>query len=346
MKSIVSLSLALLFTLLVAQPALAAPLFEDDSMLTVTLEGPLNTLMRKRSKDKDLPFTLTFAGDDGSPLTVDVKLRTRGNFRHERKTCPFAPVRVNFKKRQVKNTVFHKQDKLKLVTHCRENSQSNRAALQREYLAYRIFNTLTDSSFRVRLLEITWVDTDKNNRSMTQFGFLIEDVDALAKRIGRKELKVPRTTVAELDPAYTNLASVFQYLIANTDFSPIAAAEGEDCCHNAKLLGKSGQRIYPVPYDFDMAGFVDAPYAQVNPQFKIRSVKQRVYRGRCINNEHLPANLELLRERRDEIDGLIEAHPHLRERDRDETVLYVNAFYEIINDPKDVDRLMVGRCVG
>ena len=343
MKAIASLLLPLL--LLGAERAFATPLFEDDALLAITLEGPLNTLMRKRPNDAELPFRLTFVDDDGSPLTVDVQLRTRGNYRRDRRTCPFAPVRVNFKKGQVKKTVFHKQDKLKLVTHCRDGIPANQAAVQREYLAYRVFNTLTDASFRVRMLEITWVDTDKDNRSMTQFGFLIEDVDALAKRIGRKELEVPRTTVAQLDPAYTNLASVFQYLIANTDFSPIAAAEGEDCCHNGKLLASGDEPIYAVPYDFDMSGFVDAPYASPNPRFKIRTVKQRVYRGRCVNNEYLAATFDLFRDRREAITELIASHPHLGTRDRNETLRFVDAFYDTINNPKDVDRSLIGRCV-
>ena len=302
--------------------------------------------MRERSKTEELPFTLTFAADDGSPLTVDVMLRTRGNFRHDRKTCPFAPVRINFKKRQVKNTVFHKQDKLKLVTHCRTKIAANLNALQREYLAYRVFNTLSDESFRVRLLEITWVDTDKNKRSIRQFGFVIEPVGVMAKRIDRKELEIPATTVDQLDPVYTNMTSVFQYLIANTDFSPVAAAPGENCCHNGVLLGKRDAAIYAVPYDFDMSGFVDAPYATPNPRFKLRSVRQRLYRGRCVNNERLPATFEHFREQRAAIEALIDAHTPLSERERKATRRFVDQFYKIINTPGDVDRLIVGRCVG
>ncbi len=335
----------LLLALPLERAAVAAPLFEDHAVLTVTLEGPLTTLMRKRPKDEELPFSLTFASDDGSPRTVDVMLRTRGNYRHDRKTCPFAPVRINFKKGQVKNTVFHKQDKLKLVTHCRTRVPANLNAVQREYLVYRIFNTLTDDSFRVRLLEITWIDTEKDRRSITQFGFVIEHVDDLAKRIERKQLKVPGTTVDQLDPSYTNMASVFQYLIANTDFSPIAAAEGEDCCHNGVLLGKSGELIHSVPYDFDMSGFADAPYATPNPRFKLRSVKQRLYRGRCVNNEYLPATFEHFREQRTAIEALIKAHTPLSERERNETLRFVNQFYEKIDNPRDVDRLIISRCV-
>ena len=125
------------------------------------------------------------------------------------------------------------------------------------------------------------------------------------ERLGREELEIPETTLSALDPTYTNLTSVFQFLIANTDFSPIAAAPGESCCHNGKLIGRPGQPIYAVPYDFDMSGFVDAPYATPNPRFGLRNVKQRLYRGRCVNNEYVPATLEHFRDHREEIIDLI-----------------------------------------
>ena len=47
------------------------------------------------------------------------------------------PLWVNFKKSDVKGTLFHKQDKLKLVVHCGDSIRYEQA-LVREYLAYRI----------------------------------------------------------------------------------------------------------------------------------------------------------------------------------------------------------------
>ena len=323
----------------------AAPLFEDDPAIRVTIAAPLTTLVRKRPDDEELPGTFSYTADDGSAVVLDVKLRTRGNYRRQRRTCPFPPVRINFRKSQVKNTTFAGQDKLKLVTHCRNNNASYHRATHREYLAYRILNTLTDASFRVRLLEIDWVDTDKDGRSMTEFGFLVEDVDDLADRLGREALQVPETTVSELDPVYTNLTSIFQLLIANTDFSPIAAAPGENCCHNGKLIGKEGELIYAVPYDFDISGFVDAPYATPNPRFGLRSVRQRLYRGRCVNNELVPATLALFRTHREDITALIREYRHLENNYKDELIRFVDRFYDLINDPGDVDRRIIGACL-
>jgi hypothetical protein len=94
-----------------------------------------------------------------------------------------------------------------------------------------------------------------------------------------------------------------------------------------------------------MSGFVDAPYATPNPRFKLRSVKQRLYRGRCVNNEYLQSTFEKFREQQQAIEALIDGHVLLGERERKSTLRFVAAFYETIDNPKDVDRLIIGRCL-
>jgi hypothetical protein len=101
-----------------------------------------------------------------------------------------------------------------------------------------------------------------------------------------------------------------------------------------------------VPYDFDMSGFVDAPYATPNPRFGLRNVKQRLYRGRCVNNEYVPATLQLFRDHRDEIVDLIQTYEYLEEKYREETIRFVDVFYELINDPAEVNRRIIGACLG
>ncbi len=322
------------------------PLFRSADVIAVTIEGPIRELVRKRPVEEELDATFSFTDADGTAVEAAVRLRARGNYRRQRSTCPFPPVRLNFKKRDVKGTVFAKQNKVKLVTHCRPGGRPYFAGTQREYLAYEIMNLLADESFRVRMLEITWVDTDKKNKTETHFGFIIEHKDRLGKRIGRKPLEIERTTVAELDPAYTNLTSMFQYFIANTDFSPIAGPPDEACCHNAVLMGRKGAPILPVPYDFDMSGFVNAPYATPNPRFKLRSVKQRKYRGRCANNEHIPNTIARFNEQRANIEALIAGNPYLNEGEIKETLRFTEAFYDVVNDPAKLKRNISGDCIG
>ena len=156
-------------------------------------------------------------------------------------------------------------------------------------------------SFRVRLLRVKYINSEKSGGGQERYAFLIEHKNRLAKRYELKDLEVERTTVASLQPDQLNLTSVFEFLIGNTDFSPMAGAPDDECCHNYVLFGNNIDPIIAIPYDFDQSGFVDAPYAVANEMFRIRSVRQRVYRGRCANNEYIEASLRRSKDRRDMI---------------------------------------------
>jgi hypothetical protein len=52
--------------------------------------------------------------------------------------------------------------------------------------------------------------------------------------------------------------------------------------HNAKVIQLDESKKYiPLAYDFDMAGFVNAPYAVANETLGIANVRERLYRGFC-----------------------------------------------------------------
>jgi hypothetical protein len=318
------------------------PLFQSDEILQVTIEGPLDTLIRKKSKEDYLDGHFRYTEADGSLVEFDLKLRARGNFRHE--NCAYPPVRLNFKTSQTKKTLFHKQDKLKLVVHCSRSAQFQQIILQ-EYLAYRFLNTLTDLSMRVRLLQVTYIDTDKQRQREPRYAFLIEHKDRTAKRLELKPLTVKGTTVAEVNPELLNLTSVFQYFIGNTDFSPIAGPAGEDCCHNYILFQNPGNLITPIPYDFDQAGLVDAPYANPNPMFGLRTVRQRHYRGRCLNNSYVDASVQRFKDEQEAIYSLIEEQQGLSDKARKNLLSYVDKFYNLIADPDKVEKSLRKRCV-
>ena len=318
------------------------PLFQDVETLPVTITAPFTTLVRERPKDDYLPGVFQYTESDGTPVKLDLEIRTRGHFRH--KTCDYPPLSLNLKKSQTDGTLFDKQNKLKLVIHC-DYSQRYEQVVLREYLAYRILNAVTNMSFRVRLLRVTYVNTEVQGGGQVRYGFLIEHKNRLAKRYDLKDLKVERTTVAAIQPDRLNLTSVFEFLIGNTDFSPIAGAPGDDCCHNYVLFGNDGDPVIAIPYDFDQSGFVDAPYAAPDQRFRIRTVRQRLYRGRCVNNEHVPASLRRFRDRRDSIYALVNQQEGLESGVRKKLVRYIDAFYELIDDPKDVEQKIIKKCV-
>ncbi|MFQ5609973.1 MAG: hypothetical protein ACE5F8_06855, partial [Woeseiaceae bacterium] len=183
----------------------ADPLFRADDVVKVTITAPIGQLMDERPLEEELPGTLSYVDDTGKEISIEIQIRTRGRYRRQPRICRFAPSRLNVKTEQARNTLFHKQDKLKLVTHCRDRAKRYEQGVLKEYLAYRIFSELTDYSFRVRLLRINYVDVDKPKRERVSYGFVIEHRDRLAKRIGRDPLKIPRTSIRQLAPAYTNL---------------------------------------------------------------------------------------------------------------------------------------------
>ena len=241
--------------------------------------------------------------------------------------------------------MFAGTDKIKLVTHCRSGRKGFQQTLLREYLAYRVLNIMTDNSYRVRLLRVQYVDTDDGDTNADNFAFLIEHRDQLAERVGLPASDVDSTLAADLEPANTNLGSVFQYLIGNTDFSPVAGAKDEPCCHNYTILGSDAGTILAVPYDFDMSGWVNATYATPNPKLRLRSVRQRLYRGRCENNARLATSIRAFQEKQPEISGLVSELAHLANSTRKQLTRYLNDFYEIIEDPKAVESRLVAACV-
>lgn len=322
----------------------ADPLFLGDEIFVARITAPFTSIMKNRDSEEDVPASFQFTDESGAIVEFDVGIKARGRFRRNKEICTFAPLRLNFKKSETKNTELDHQDKLKLVTHCRKYPKRYQQTVVAEYLAYRIFNILTDTSFRARLLHITYVDTDDESSEYESFAVLIEDDDRLAARTGLSIVEVDLANLADLQPGYTDLTAVFHYFIGNTDFSPKSSTPDTRCCHNHRLFAAEGELFYSVPYDFDQAGLVDAPHAAPNPRFELDSVKDRLFRGRCEFIEYLPESLALFRDKRAEIELLVEQQAELADRDKKNMLRYIGDFYDTIDNPKLVERLLVRKC--
>jgi hypothetical protein len=321
----------------------AQVLFESHDILDVTIEAPLKTFARVRSDVDYLDGTFSYTDEVGETRTFDLKLRARGRFRRAKKTCNFPPIRLNFKKGQVKDSIFGGEDKLKLVTHCQNKRAKNEQFVLREYMAYRIFQILTDKSFGARLLRITYVNNEKNGDAMTKYGFVIEVDDHIGERLGMEALETEELNYQDIDGAQTNMVNLFQYMIGNTDYSLIRGPVDDDCCHNSVPFS-NGTSNYPIPYDFDFSGLVDAPYAEPNPMLKLRNVRTRLYRGRCGNGGHLGNSIAKFLAKKDEIYDLRDEIGYFDQASRKSITRYLDDFYEIISDPKSIDRRLIKGC--
>lgn len=324
-----------------AQDHPGSRLFTDHSVLEVRVEAPLKTLMKERPDEEYLDGTFNFAGSDGTERNFDLKIQTRGRYRRQKKTCNFPPVRLNFRKGQVEGSLLEGQDKLKLVTHCQNRKKRYEQLVLREFLAYRMLQVLTDTSFGARLMRITWVDTDGAD-PIVRYGFVIEDDDDIGDRMGLEKMASRGLKYADLDPRHTNLINVYQYLIGNTDFSLILGPADDDCCHNATPF-TDGTAIRSVPYDFDFSGLVNAPYAEPNPRFRIRDVRTRIYRGRCSNNGILQETLDYFIARKADLQGIVDSLD-LDRKNRGQVTRYLDSFYDVISKPAKVQRELIKEC--
>jgi hypothetical protein len=329
-----------------AQPE-PAPLFASHELLEITIEAPLKSLTRERDRDDREAFdgTLQYVSSDGSSVTLDVSLRTRGRFRLRRRTCNFPPLRLNFKKSQVEETVFAGQDRLKLVTHCQDRRDEYEQYVLQEYLVYRTYNLLTDLSFRVRLARITYIDLEQSRDPLVKYGFLIEDEAAMAARSGWEVLEVPQVPPSQMRQDQLVLFEVFQFMMGNTDWDPFLTEPDRGvCCHNVVIVGSMTELAIPVPYDFDWSGVVSARYATPDPKIGTRNVRERRYWGICRPRAELESVFPLFREKREAIYELHGSQLGLDPKRLKSTLEYFDEFYEIIGDERKVTREMERQC--
>lgn len=271
---------------------------------------------------------LTYARKKKQPLALPVKVRVRGHFR--KKNCVFPPLLLDLDKRKKKNSVFAYQNRLKLVTHC-----SSGDYIEREYLAYKIYNLLTDYSFRVRPVRVTYEDSAGTRKPDIQNAFLIEDEGDLAKRNKAKPFKLKQLNMAKVDSVRMATVSVFEFMIGNTDWSV-------PYMHNIKLLARNeGGPPVPVPYDFDHSGLVSAHYAFPAEILELSSVRERLYRGLHYSPETFQKVFERFRQMKPQIYALYTNNTTLGSKYIKTTIKYLDDFYEIIDDPKSLKRVFI-----
>jgi hypothetical protein len=330
------------------QAAAQTPLFSEDSELQIVLEGPLAALVRSAPRSTDpVQAAVSYVGESGSQR-FDIELSPRGISRRTGGICSFPPLRLDFDRGELRGTLWQGQNRLKLVTRCRPGSRYEQLPVL-EYMAYRLFNEITPQSFRVRPVRVTYRDTGGRRREDTQFNFLIEDVDDVARRNRLVALEVMSNEVrsTQLDPVAASRVGLFQYMIGNLDWDMVAGPAGEECCHNGKLMASSEasrSAVVPLPYDFDHSGFVGAPYALPPEGLGVRNVRTRLYRGLCIHNNELPATITHFRARREALYAVIDGETRLSDARRQAARRYIEDFFAVLDDPDRVRRQLIERC--
>ena len=299
-------------------------LFSDTAILKISIKGDVRSLMKDRGDDPQYhSLTLSYKEADNSDVTLPVKIKARGHFRKLRENCTYPPLLLNFDG-QKENTIFSEQGKVKLVTACRGDKY-----VVREYLIYKLYNLVTPKSFNVRLVQISFEDTSAKPLAIEPFsGILIEEEEQMANRNNATSVeagKIVRPEQTQLDD-FLNMA-VFEYLIANTDWSV-------QYLQNVKLIASPGQNPSPVPYDFDHAGIVQAPYAKPAEELLLTSIRERRYRGYCMKVQQVEETIARFNGLKEKILATYSGSTLLDDGYKKATLKFLEEFFKTINNPR------------
>lgn len=318
--------LFIFFLVIGLNPVLAQDLFHQDDVLPLKISGSISALLKDRGDDPQYhEIQLSYSNANQAAITIPLRARVRGNFRRLKSNCDYPPIMLNFSDQSTQGTLFEGQGKLKLVMPC----QGDKYVI-REYLVYKLYNAMTSRSFKARLVQVQFEDPALKARDLEPFyGILLEEEHEMANRneMVLVEDRIIRPEQTSLDD-FLNLA-VFEYLIGNTDWSV-------QYRQNVKLMAKDSLSIpTPVPYDFDHAGIVGAPYAKPAPELLLSSTRERRYRGFCIQalNQFDPV-LSRFNERKSALYEVYQTCTLLDEAYRKSTLKFLDEFYETINNPK------------
>lgn len=306
-------------------------LIAHQEMVSVSIEGDINFLRENKRSKKEVKAILSFTDASGSEREFNTHITIRGKYRRMfSEGVP--PLRLDFKKKDLEKAGLAKYDDLKMVTMFHEDQDEAYQTLIKEYLAYKLYNKITDLSYRVQLIEVSFIDSNTNKTSK-EYGFLIEDGAQFADRYQLTRIEdVQNIDQTKYDKSQLETLAVFQYMIGNGDWNL-------NMSKNIKLYEKDGV-IIPVPFDFDFCGMVDASYAVPNNIHNIKNVKERVYLGGVDNVDDLSDVFEVFKSKKDEMIQILSDCKFLSKENRKITSEYILSFYEDMSYRKTNDAPM------
>ncbi|MCY1721936.1 hypothetical protein OU798_16400 [Prolixibacteraceae bacterium Z1-6] len=312
--------------------------FDSNKPLKLTLKYDITSFIRKKMKGEYLAAEMYVHTSETDSIVKHIRLKARGNFR--RGHCFFPPIYLNFKTDPIESTELKGLKKVKLVTHC-SSGKAYESYILREYLAYKMYNVITDKSFRVRLVDIKYIDTGKKQRNYQRYGFLIEPVGLMVKRCKAVEVNSEIIKGKDIIEPEMDIVALFQFMIANTDWR----AKGGHNLKYIKSLSFVSNKVSPVPYDFDYSGFVGTHYAEPQEWTSINNIKEREYLGYCRNTDQAYLNaISVFLQKQDKILETIRSFEYLNEKERNNLITFIQQFYTIAERPKSLANMLKNQC--
>jgi hypothetical protein len=315
-------------------------LFKSDDLLFFELRADFDALQEdswKEGEEKggepEYFDALIIYGSEDNKVEVPVRIKARGNFRRNPAHCKFPPLMFNFKKKEVKNTLFDNQDKPKLVVPCQYEPE-----VVKEYIIYKMHNLITDFSHQVRLANILYFNTAKNKKYFEGISFIIEEDESVAKRNDAKIVKKHHFPF-DLDPDYEAKISMFQFMIGNSDWFYTSGQNMDVMYPNDTTL-----LPVPVPYDFDFSEFVNAAYTKPEGVPDEMLAKKQIFKGMCLSNEKLSEVIEYYNMKRPQFESLISENEYLKNYHKKGCLKHMENFYDIINTQEMLKTEILDTC--
>lgn len=316
---------------------LAQGLFDSQEALPLRLSFSIKEMKKMSNDSTYVDEVLWYQEESGEWDSLQVELRTRGNFRLS--NCYYPPLRLKIKKKKRSGTLFEENKHLKVVLPCAKVKNAD-SFIAKEFLCYKLYEEVTPYTFQTRLIRVELENLDDKKGGTTELlGFLIEDDDDVAKRFGGeivKRVKVHPTFM--LDTASVR-HDFFQFLIGNTDFSSMFR-------HNEKIMKVGENAVVPLAYDFDMTGLVNPPYAQVSNLVDIDYVTDRLYRGYCREPELMEyVRQEFLQKEENIWKVVASASTYMEESEMRSCNRFLEEFFKIMKDDFQFQRMVLKACL-
>lgn len=314
-----------------ATPTLTIPSESIFSMLqyneavNVTIETDLDSLINVRRRESYQPAKFIYENQTGETITRPLKVKPRGKYR--RRVCDFPTIKLNFSKKNLKADGMAKYDDYKVVTHCLDDKKTSKENVLKEYLVYKMYNVLSENSYQVQFMNMTYVDSKEKMNSLKRSGFMIEDTGELEDRIGVEVLSEPKLPIDSFDLEQYNFVALFQYMIGNVDWRATPFAK------NAKVMQVPGETKYKIiPYDFDFSGVVEVSYMRLAEHLNQKNNRQRIFLGHITKQKDLQPNFERFVAKKEALLKCIDDFNLLSKSSRKGIKKYIESFYEDIAD--------------
>lgn len=310
-------------------------LFDSEEPIELVLNGDIKTILNDRGDDSENHRGSLSYLQGEVDFKIPIKIKTRGHFRKMSSNCKYPPLYLNFKESSTpKESIFSKQDKLKLVMPCQGEDY-----VINEYLVYKLYNLISPKGFKARLVKVTLNDTVKNKSTDPFLGFIIEEEEQMALRNHSIIRELQGLSPESTDKEDFLTMAIFQYMIGNTDWSV-------QFQQNIKLIAVDSSSLpTAVPYDFDHAGIVRAPYAHPAPELKMSSTLHRRYRGYCIPDiTQYQDAFDFFNGLKEKFYSIYNDNEMLSSSYKKQTIKFLDEFYETINDTNKAQKAFLYPC--